>query len=156
MRHVEIELAAPGRGAAGVYRILCDFERYPEHTDAVRSVRIAHGGDGRLLSSWEVFFRGGILRWTEEDSFDPAGRAIRFRQTEGDLDHFVGAWEVAEGPDGCVIRFVADFDLGIPALSALLEPIAERALREAIGAIVAGLLAAPTPRAAPAPAPAGA
>jgi ribosome-associated toxin RatA of RatAB toxin-antitoxin module len=148
MRHVEIELPVPGRTAAEVYTILCTFERYPEHTGAVRSVRIAHAGDGRLWSSWEVGFRGAILRWTEADSFDRSGYAIRFRRTQGDLDHFVGAWEVVGTPQGCLVRFAADFDLGVPALSALLEPIAARALRQAIGAIVRGLLAAPERRSA--------
>jgi len=156
MRHVEIELPAPGRAAPEVYTLLGAFERYPELSGAVRSVRVAHAGDGRLWSSWDVCFQGGILRWTEEDSFDRKGYAIRCRLTGGDLSHFVGGWEVAERPDGCVVRFTADFDLGIGALAALLEPIAERALRKTIRAIVSGLLGAPAPRGALVSAPAGA
>jgi len=155
MRHVEIELHVPGRAAAEVYTILSAFEHFPRHTRALRSVRISHAGDGRLWSTWEVGFRGGMLRWREEDRFDRKGLAIRFRQTDGDLDHFAGAWEVAERPDGCAVRFVADFALGRTPLAPLLEPIAERALRRAVGSIVAGRLSASdAPSAPPAFAPA--
>ena len=142
MRHVEVHMTAVGRSAAEVYTLLSEFERYPEHTATVRAVRVVPIGDRCVLSSWEVTFREGILQWTEQDDFDPVGRTIRFRQTEGDTDYFAGEWVVEDIHKGCVIRFSADFDLGIPDLGATLEPIAERALRDNIQSIVAGLLRA--------------
>jgi hypothetical protein len=41
---------------------------------------------------------------------------------------------------GTLVRFDAEFDLGIPTLAAILEPVAEAALRGNILKILAGLL----------------
>ena len=38
-----------------------------------------------------------------------------------------------------LLRFAASFDMGIPALSSIIDPIAEQALRENIVAIIKGL-----------------
>jgi ribosome-associated toxin RatA of RatAB toxin-antitoxin module len=131
-------------GVAGdVFDVISDFERYPEHTDAVRRVTI-DGRDGATLSSaWEVNFRNGVLHWKEDDVLDSEQRTIRFTQTEGDLDRFDGAWHVDDHPKGCIVRFVARFDLGMPTLAAMLDPIAESALRENIGKIIRGLMDKP-------------
>jgi hypothetical protein len=143
MRHVEIELPVPGRDAVAVYTALCAFERFPEQSRALRSLRVAHSGDGRLWSRWELLVQGAVLRWTEQDRFDRRGLAIRFRQTDGDPARFAGAWRVAPTPNGCAVRFVADLDLGPATLAGLIEPMVERALRGAVQAIVVGLFGAP-------------
>ena len=143
MRHLEVQVHTVERDAAEVYARLCDFERYPEFAAAVKSVHVTAAGNGTTTSRWEVLFRTGILRWTEEDHFDADARTIHFRQTEGDIDHFSGTWIVHEDATGnSRVEFSADFDLGIPALASILEPIAERALRDNIQQILAGLLRA--------------
>ena len=98
----------------------------------------------RTISSWEVNFNRGILRWTEEDRFNVATRSIDFQQISGDMDHFSGQWRLHDDAETCMIFFTADFDLGIPTLSDMLEPIAERVLRENIRAIVEGILSQPS------------
>jgi hypothetical protein len=45
--------------------------------------------------------------------------------------------------DGCLIRFTARVDLGLPGLADLLEPIAEQALATNIRSILRGLLGEP-------------
>ena len=92
------------------------------------------------MSQWEVNFRQGILRWTEEDFFDPLTYSIQFRQIEGDAEHFSGSWLLSDTDEGCLICFAADFDMGIPSLSDIIEPIAEQALQENIRSILQGLL----------------
>jgi ribosome-associated toxin RatA of RatAB toxin-antitoxin module len=86
-----------------------------------------------------VSFNDGILRWTEEDRFLPEEHRILFRQLSGDLEHFEGEWKVEEEGDGCSIRFSASFDLGVPTLSDMLDPIAEQALRDNVELILSGL-----------------
>lgn len=140
MRSVEVRARVTGRSAAEIYPILCDFERYPEHCDAVRSVTTDRREANRVISSWEVNFQRGILRWTEEDRFDPSALTIQFHQVEGDVDHFAGQWVLSDTDTGCAIYFQAGLDLGIPTLSDLLEPIAERALKENVCSILTGLL----------------
>jgi coenzyme Q-binding protein COQ10 len=143
MRHMDIVAIVPGKTPDEVYPILCDFERYPELSDAVRSVEVIEKSDERTVSRWEVNFNRGILRWTEEDTLDPVAHTIYFRQIEGDSDHFEGRWVVRGEDGGSEVEFTADLDLGIPGLSEMLEPIAEQALRANVRSILTGLLGVP-------------
>lgn len=143
MLHVEFCARVTGRSAASIYPLLCDFKKYPEHTNTVRTVDITEADKDRTVSSWEVNFQRGILRWTEEDYFNPTTNSINFRQIAGDMDHFSGQWILRDDENTCVILFTVDFDLGIPSLNDILEPIAELALRDNFHAILEGLLAQP-------------
>jgi ribosome-associated toxin RatA of RatAB toxin-antitoxin module len=119
-----------------VYERLVDFPRYVELASSVRAVTMS---DDRRYSSWEVSFRNGILRWTEEDRYDPVARRIEFYQTNGDMERLDGWWSVAAAPGGSRVTFFAVLDLGLPGLAEFLEPVAERALRENIIDLIAGL-----------------
>lgn len=140
MRHVDLQLSLAGRRAAQIYPLLCDFERYPTYTDQVQSVQVVAGGDDHTVSTWEVSFNRGLLRWTEEDRFDRTRHVIDFRQLQGDVDAFHGRWALHDDEHGCVVQFTADLDLGLPGLEGMLGPIAERALRDNVSAIIHGLL----------------
>lgn len=139
MRHVGVAAIVPARPAAAVYGALKQFERYPEQTDAVIRARVDQRMGGRGRSSWEVRFRGGILKWREEDTFDDDARRILFRQTDGDLQHFEGRWTAEDRPEGCLVTFIADFEIGIPMLARVIEPLADEALRQHILLILSGL-----------------
>lgn len=140
MRHLELLASVQGLTPAEVYAAICDFSRYPEHSEAVRSVKITNTDDGRSLSTWEVNFREGILRWMEEDTFIPDQNILRFRQIEGDVEYFAGEWSVSQVSGECVIRFGCDFELGVPGLNEIIGPIAEQALRDNTRSIIAGLI----------------
>jgi ribosome-associated toxin RatA of RatAB toxin-antitoxin module len=142
MRTVRLTMHAPRRAATDVYRTLSDFGRYPELSDAVRSVDVLHVSADRAVSRWEVTFRAGLLRWTEEDHFDPAASTIRFEQIDGDIAAFDGSWRCTDLDAGTRIVFVANLDMGIPSLADALEPIAARTLAENTVSIVRGLLGA--------------
>jgi ribosome-associated toxin RatA of RatAB toxin-antitoxin module len=140
MRTVRIRLHVPGKPPDDVYATLADFERYPELCDAVQSVAVTEASPNRTVSRWEVTFRAGLLRWTEEDTFDPAALTITFRQLEGDIALFDGVWECVGASPGTEIVFSARLDMGIPSLADALEPIAARTLSDNIVAIVGGLV----------------
>ena len=150
MRSVCLRLHVPNQSASDVYATLADFERYPELCDAVRSVAIIERSGSRTVSKWEVTFRAGLLRWTEEDTFDPAALSITFRQLEGDIAVFDGSWQCfdrqgfdRQGFDaapGSEIVFAARLDMGIPSLADALEPIAVRTLIDNTVLIVRGLV----------------
>lgn len=100
---------------------------------------------GTVRSEWEVNFRNGILKWEEEDTVDRGARRIEFEQVAGDLAAFSGHWAVEEQDSGASICFRADFDLGIPSLASMLDPVAERALRANIAELISAFA---SPRAA--------
>ena len=139
MRTVRLQLHVPHKPASEVYAALADFGRYPELCDAVRNVAVTEVSEDRTVSSWEVTFRAGLLRWTEEDTFDPGALSITFRQLEGDIALFDGSWECVEAVQGSEIVFSARLDMGIPSLADALEPIAVRALIDNVVSIVRGL-----------------
>ena len=140
MRTVSIRTTVH-REPAEIYRLLADFRAYPRHMPSVRKVDVAEGDGRQCVSSWEVDFRDGILKWTERDVFSPEKLRIEFSQIEGDLDVFSGYWQVASNDDGDggSVVFCARFDLGIPSLAAFLEPVAQKALEENVEKILNGL-----------------
>ena len=139
MRTVLLRLHVPDKPASDVYQTLADFERYPDLSDAVRSVAVTEVSQNVTVSQWEVTFRAGLLRWTEEDTFDPGALTITFRQLEGDAAVFDGSWQCLDAGPGSEIIFAARLDMGIPSLADALEPIAVRTLTGNIVAIVRGL-----------------
>ncbi|MEU3007287.1 SRPBCC family protein [Streptomyces sp. NPDC007020] len=144
MRSIELEHRSAAVDARAAYELVRDFGRYPELVTIVRKVEVGPTADsGVVVSDWEVDFRNGVLSWSEEDSFDDTAMVISFRQTTGDFEMFEGQWELAPaGPDatGCVVRFQAKFDFGLPSLSGIIDPVAERVLRETIATILEALL----------------
>ncbi|MEA2450003.1 MAG: hypothetical protein QOG63_1935 [Thermoleophilaceae bacterium] len=140
MGAVAVSLRVAGRGEDDVFERLANFASYPEYTSAVRSCDVAPGDGGTVVSSWSVNFRDGVLCWTEADTIDHATRRIAFEQVTGDLEEFSGGWSVEPDDGGCIVRFRADFDMGVPSLRDLIEPIAERTLEENIIAVVDGLV----------------
>ena len=140
MRTVRLRLHVPHKPASDVYATLADFERYPELCDAVQSVAVTAVSENRTISRWEVTFRAGLLRWTEEDVFDPGALSITFRQLEGDIAVFDGSWKCVDTAQGSDILFSARLDMGIPSLADALEPIAVRTLIDNIASIVRGLV----------------
>ena len=139
MRAVRLRLHVPYKSASDVFAALADFERYPILCDAVQDVAVTEVSENLTVSRWEVTFRAGLLRWTEEDTFDPGALSITFRQLEGDVAVFDGSWKCVDAASGSEIVFSARLDMGIPSLADALEPIAVRTLTGNIVSIVRGL-----------------
>lgn len=120
-------------------RRVADYRRWPAASEAVRSVDVEEEGDGVSTSTWEVTFRGGLMRWTERDWLDLERLEHRFALVEGDPHDFDGAWTVAPHAGGCRLELAAEFDLGMPSLRHLLDPIAIEALEDAIADVLHAL-----------------
>jgi ribosome-associated toxin RatA of RatAB toxin-antitoxin module len=132
---------ATALGADEAYDRVRRFERYPELTKAVQEVDLEPAAaDGSVLSRWTVHFRNGLLRWTERDSFVPETRTVVFEQVKGDFSVFTGTWHVMPVDGGSEVTFDSSFDLGIPTLASILDPVAKSALRSNILLILQGLL----------------
>ncbi|GAA1266440.1 aromatase/cyclase [Pseudonocardia aurantiaca] len=140
MPQVKVRALVPNTDADAVFARISDFERYSQYTDAVREIALRRLGNGVVESEWSVNFRNGILCWSERDHVDPAGRVIRFEQLDGDFEELSGEWTVTPAGQDARVVFTAEFDLGMPSIADLINPIAERALRENLEAILRGLL----------------
>jgi ribosome-associated toxin RatA of RatAB toxin-antitoxin module len=140
MRAVRLRLHVPHKSASDVYAALANFERYPVLCEAVQNVAVTELSENRTVSRWEVTFRAGLLRWSEEDTFDPGALTITFRQLDGDIAIFDGSWQCVDTAAGSEVLFCARLDMGIPSLADALEPIAARTLIDNIVSIVRGLV----------------
>ncbi|MEV0679097.1 SRPBCC family protein [Actinosynnema sp. NPDC050436] len=140
MRETSLRTLVPDADATAVFERISDFPRYADYTDAVREVRVEQR-DGQFLTSvWSVNFRNGVLCWTERDRIDPRALEIEFEQTAGDFAAFTGSWRVEQVDGDVAVLFSAAFDLGMPTLAAIIDPIAEQALVDNIQSILRGLL----------------
>jgi ribosome-associated toxin RatA of RatAB toxin-antitoxin module len=140
MRTVRLRLQVPHKSASDVYAALANFQRYPILCEAVQSVAVTQVSESLTVSHWEVTFRAGLLRWTEEDTFDSGALTITFRQLDGDIAVFDGSWQCVDAAPGSEVLFSARLDMGIPSLADALEPIAARTLTDNIVSIVRGLV----------------
>ena len=105
------------------------FDRYPDTMPDVLSVRFHERDEHVALSTWVVLLNGSELTWTERDEFEPCGRIV-FDQTDGDLEVFRGQWVLEPEGDGVVVALDVEFDLGIPSLAPVLDPIGIQAIRK--------------------------
>ncbi|MEW2613232.1 SRPBCC family protein [Streptomyces sp. NPDC047880] len=143
MRHVELDALIPGEQAETVLHAVRGWERYPDLAPHVNATTVhAAYPDPAASSSWELHFRSGLLRWTEDDTVLPEQGEIRFEQSDGDFDSFSGTWSVTQDGDDVAVRFDADFDFGIPSLEGILDPIAERVIKETVAWALTGLFPA--------------
>ncbi|MEV6752683.1 SRPBCC family protein [Streptomyces sp. NPDC051214] len=139
MRSVDVTIGVPGIAAEAVYDRVAEFARYPELSPVVLSVTVHDLSDTEETSAWEVYFRNGILRWTESDHFDRPALTITFTQLDGDFEVFEGTWRITAASGEVRVGFRAAFDFGIPSLAGILEPVAERVIKETIAQVVLGL-----------------
>jgi uncharacterized membrane protein len=124
-----------------VWEILLDIESYPREMEHVRSVEIVEQFDGRQRrAAWSVLLKGSILEWLEEERIDSDNYAIEFRQLSGDLEHFDGHWALeASGERETTAVFEVLFEIGIPPLAEMLNPVAQRSLRENCAEMLRGI-----------------
>lgn len=141
MRSVQVIIRVHDVDVTEAFERVSAFSRYPELTEVIRSVTSRQVSDGEEVSDWDVYFRNGILSWSETDRFDRDALTITFEQVDGDFAEFTGVWRItADGAD-CLVDFSAAFDFGIPSLAGILDPVAERVFKETIARVVISLFA---------------
>jgi coenzyme Q-binding protein COQ10 len=125
---VNERLQAP---AVRVWELVRDVEAYPRLMEPVRSLRVLDEGPNWVVTAWEVVLKGSILQWVEHEERDDERYRLTYRQIEGDLQEFDGYWQVtALAPGVAEAALMVRFEIGIPMLRDMLDPVAERAIRE--------------------------
>ena len=139
MRSTEMNAHLTGVSAADAFKRLADFDSYVANAPSINSIDVEQVDERTLRTTWNVSFRGGSMRWVEEDRLDPEAGTITFDLVEGNLKEFKGLWAVTEADGGSDVRFVCEFAVGMPALASFIDPIAERSIRDNIKEILRGL-----------------
>ncbi|MFF0488552.1 SRPBCC family protein [Nocardia sp. NPDC004068] len=140
MKNVRIECLVKGYPRHEVYETLKDAEVYRRNApDRVKHVETVPAPDGRGgITNWEVYFRNGLLSWSERDHYDDDNYLLTFEQIDGDFDTFEGSWSAREGDEADEVRllFEAVFDFGVPSLESIVAPVAVRVLTQTMSNIV--------------------
>lgn len=132
MPRVRIAGTVEGCDAREGLALVCDYERWPDASEAVESVRVEREDERVSRSFWEVAFRRGLMRWEERDELYLDDLEAKFEVVEGDPSLFVGTWTAEPTASGCVLTMDAEFDLGMPSLDHILDPIAVEAIEDAV------------------------
>lgn len=126
---IEREVRAP---ADRLWRTVLDVERYPESMASVRWVRITavESEEARRIA-WSVSLKGSILEWEEVERIDHETMTVKFSQVSGDMERLEGEWRLRpSGADLTLVSLGVSFEIGIPMLAEMLNPVAERSFHE--------------------------
>ena len=139
MPHVRVDLSIDA-DIDDVWHTVCGVEAYPQYMDNVRTVRVLEDEGDTRVTSWSVFLKGSILEWTESEEIHAAERRIDFHQLDGDLELFNGYWQLSEEAGGATrVELDIEFEIGIPLLAQMLNPVAGRALHDNSEQMLRGL-----------------
>ena len=121
---VTTSLLFPGiRSVETVFDSMRQIESYPHIMPDVRRVRVLERGDETAASAWDVEIDGCPLSWVQRDRFDAAAGTYCFEAVEGDFEVFRGRWQIRKSPEGMLVSFTVDYEVGIPIIEDIIGPI---------------------------------
>jgi ribosome-associated toxin RatA of RatAB toxin-antitoxin module len=128
-----------------VWEVVNDIESYPRLMKHVRSVEVRERGLNYRVSTWEVELKGCIMRWIEHEEINAAQYRIEYHQVEGEMQTFEGIWQLEQQTDETTrVTLSVQFDVGIPSLCEMLNPICERAILDSSQGMLLSLASAAT------------
>ena len=114
-----------------VWNLVKNIEDYPRFMEPVKEVTVLARSGDITDAEWTVELKGSLLRWSERETCRPQDHRIDFVQIEGDLEKFEGHWDLSTVDGGATeVELQVAFEIGIPMLRDMLNPVAEKALRE--------------------------
>ena len=112
-----------------VWALICNAEAYKQ-MDPIESLEVVEEGPNWAIWRWEVKLKGSILIWTQRDTRREEDFRLEFHQLDGDLETFQGFWQLESLGDRQTRAILSvQFEIGIPMLSEMLDPVAVRAIR---------------------------
>jgi ribosome-associated toxin RatA of RatAB toxin-antitoxin module len=135
---LDLDIRAP---IARVWQAVTDIERYSRTMENVRWARVLETMSPiERRCAWSVTLKGSILEWEEIEHLDHDRHVVEFNQLSGDMEVFAGRWTLEEREAALTnVRFSVDFEIGIPLLAEMLNPVAQRSLRENCSEMLHGI-----------------
>ncbi|MCL4439326.1 MAG: aromatase/cyclase [Firmicutes bacterium] len=128
MPYIECTILARG-DAREAYEIAKNMEEYPKFMENLENLTVVERGEGYTITDWLAKVDGRDFKWQERDVFDDENLTITYKQTAGDLKKFEGQWTFDKEEDGTKITLTVDFEMGIPVLAGLLNPILKKKVK---------------------------
>ena len=129
---------------AAVYAMAKQVERFPDVLPDVNKVEILEDdGQGHTKTRWLGTIRVGPLTrqisWIEQDYWQDGEQRCTFELVEGDMKTYSGTWDFTPLGDGCEVRLVVDFELGIPMLGPLVNRMVDQLMQKNCDQLLEGL-----------------
>lgn len=121
------------------YTIAKDMEQYPQFMENVKEIKVQERLADSTITAWVTDVDGRILKWREKDIFDDDNLHISYNQIDGDLKKFAGEWLFAKTNTGTEVKLTVDFELGIPMISGLINPLLIKKTRSNCQAMLLGI-----------------
>jgi ribosome-associated toxin RatA of RatAB toxin-antitoxin module len=124
-----------------LWQAILDVERYPDSMASVRWVRVVSSeSEHSRRIAWSVSLKGSILEWEEDEQIDHQAMSVKFHQVSGDMEWLEGEWRLtARGPTLTQVTLRVSFEIGIPLLAEMLNPVAERSFHENCDEMLRGI-----------------
>jgi ribosome-associated toxin RatA of RatAB toxin-antitoxin module len=125
---------------AEVYALAKRVEDFPRFMpDLERVTVLERDGGVPTATEWVGVVEGRKIRWVEEDHWDDARHACRFRQRDGDFERYEGEWTFAPEGDGTRTAIAVEFEFGIPLIGGLLSQLLRVKMKENLDGMLAAL-----------------
>jgi ribosome-associated toxin RatA of RatAB toxin-antitoxin module len=130
MPFVEVDEVMPAP-VEKIWDLINDVESHPHLMEHVRSVEVLERSSTHRRTAWEIELKGCVVRWVEHEDIDAERYRIDYHQIEGDMGQFEGCWQLERLSDeSSRATLTVSFDVGLPSLGEMIDPIAERAIRD--------------------------
>ncbi len=126
---------------AKVYSVAREMEKFPEFMPDIKKVKILERAGNKTVTEWESLLEDTPICWKEQDEFDDAKPAIKFKLIEGDLDKLDGEWKFEDAPEGTKVTLLLDYDFGMPAFERIVGPVLKLKLSENFERMMEGIRA---------------
>jgi ribosome-associated toxin RatA of RatAB toxin-antitoxin module len=118
--------------ARALWEVVDDVESFPRLLPHVRALKVLERGPKFRVTSWEVALKCAcVMRWVEREEIDADRFRIDRHAIKGDLTEFSGYWQIEpETDERSRLTLWVHFEIGIPGMTQMADPLAERVLRD--------------------------
>ncbi len=122
-----------------VRRMLTRVQDFPKFVPCIKDAAVISRDHNHLKTRWKVQVEGVPIQWVEEDTLSLSQNMISFEAVEGDLDHFRGAWHLAEHPEGTQVSVNVSLGLSLPVVGDFAATYLRKAIASNFEAILEGI-----------------
>ena len=130
MPRVRVTYEYPSQRIEHIWQLVVNVASYPDFMDHVVAVNIEDGDSSNRICLWKVLFNGNELEWREENRVDHSQYVMSYHLIEGDLSELRGRTTLEAEGNKALLHYDVYFDLGIPSLADLLNPLGEKEIRK--------------------------
>lgn len=112
-----------GYSARQMYDLVVDIESYPEFLNWCSGARIIERGEGQVVASIDISFKGLHRSFTTRNYVD-GGSSVRIELVDGPFRTLNGIWRFIElDADSCKIELDLEFDFSTAFVARLVGPV---------------------------------